>query len=232
MPRKTASGAGKRKDARQAIIENALTLAASRGWARVGLGDMAEAAEVSLAELREEFSSKSAIVAAYAAAIDREVLAARDPEMAGRPATQRLFDVFMKRFDLLNAPEGGSRRDHAELPVGPGSDRVRAGHAAAFDALDARSRRLEQCWFARPASVPRHCPRSTSPCFRSGSATTVKTWRAPWPCSTGGSGDSTRSRAHSAVSRRGATGAIPSLRRKPDRVRRCARLDGQPKLGA
>ena len=107
MPRKTASGAGKRKDAPQAIIESALTLAASRGWSRVGLGDIAEAAEVSLAELRAEFSSKSAIVAAYAAAIDREVLAARDPEMAGRPATERLFDVLMKRFDLLNAHKEG-----------------------------------------------------------------------------------------------------------------------------
>ena len=107
MPRKTASGAGKRKDAPRAIIESALTLAASRGWSRVGLGDIAEAAEVSLAELRAEFSSKSAIVAAYAAAIDREVLAVRDPEMAGRPATERLFDVLMKRFDLLNAHKDG-----------------------------------------------------------------------------------------------------------------------------
>ena len=107
MPRKTAPGAGKRKDAPQAIIESALTLAASRGWARVGLGDIAEAAEASLAELRAEFSSKSAIVAAYAAAIDREVLAARDPEVAGRPATERLFDVLMKRFDLLNAHKEG-----------------------------------------------------------------------------------------------------------------------------
>ncbi len=107
MPRKAASEAGKRKDARQAIIESALTLAASRGWARVGLGDIAEAAELSLAELRAEFSSKSAIVAAYAADIDRAVLAARDPEMAGRPATERLFDVLMKRFDLLAAHKGG-----------------------------------------------------------------------------------------------------------------------------
>ncbi|MDE0387538.1 MAG: TetR family transcriptional regulator [Rhodospirillales bacterium] len=108
MPRKTAAGAGKRKDARQAIIESALTLAASRGWSRVGLGDIAEAAGVSLAELRAEFSSKAAIVAAYFANIDREVLAARDPEMAGRPATERLFDVLMKRFDLLNAHREGA----------------------------------------------------------------------------------------------------------------------------
>ena len=108
MPRKTAAGAGKRKDARQAIIESALTLAASRGWSRVGLGDIAEAAGVSLAELRAEFSSKAAIVAAYFANIDREVLAARDPEMAVRPATERLFDVLMKRFDLLNAHREGA----------------------------------------------------------------------------------------------------------------------------
>ena len=107
MPRKTAAGAGKRKDARQAIIESALTLAASRGWSQVGLGDIAGAAGVSLAELRAEFSSKAAIVAAYFANIDREVLAARDPEMAGRPATERLFDVLMKRFDLLNAHREG-----------------------------------------------------------------------------------------------------------------------------
>ena len=107
MPRKTASGAGKRRDVRQAIIDSALTLAASRGWARVGLGDIAEAAEVPLAELRAEFSSKTAIAAAYFANIDRAVLAARDPEMSGRPATERLFDVFMKRFDLLNAQREG-----------------------------------------------------------------------------------------------------------------------------
>ncbi|MDD9990329.1 MAG: TetR family transcriptional regulator [Rhodospirillales bacterium] len=107
MARKAAPRAGKRKDARQAIIESALTLAASRGWLRVGLGDIAEAAEVSLAELRAEFSSRNAIVAAYIADIDRAVLDARDPEMAGRPATERLFDVLMKRFDLLNAQREG-----------------------------------------------------------------------------------------------------------------------------
>lgn len=107
MPRKTAAGAGKRKDVPQTIIESALTLAASRGWARASLSDIAEAAGVSLAELRAEFPSKHAIVAAYSASVDREVLAARDPEMAGRPATERLFDVLMKRFDLLNANRDG-----------------------------------------------------------------------------------------------------------------------------
>ncbi len=107
MAGKTAPRSGKRSDMSQAIIESALTLAASRGWARVGLGDIAEASGVSLAALRERFSSKNAIVADYVASIDRGVLAARDPELAGRPATERLFDVLMKRFDLLNAHKQG-----------------------------------------------------------------------------------------------------------------------------
>ena len=119
MPRKAASGAGKRRDASQAIIESALTLAANRGWSRVGLGDIAEAAGVSLAELRLEFPSKQAIVAAHAASIDREVLAARDPEMAGRPATERLFDVLMKRFDLLNANKDGVSAILRSCPSNP-----------------------------------------------------------------------------------------------------------------
>ena len=107
MPRKAAPRAGRRSDLPQTIIESALRLAAERGWPRVGLGDIAEAAELSLAELREHYVSKNAIVAAYFSGIDRKVLAARDPEMAGRPATERLFDVLMKRFDLLNADKKG-----------------------------------------------------------------------------------------------------------------------------
>ncbi len=119
MPRKAAPRAGKRSDVPQTIIESALKLAAERGWARVGLGDIAEAAGVSLAEMRDHFSSKHAIVAAYAARIDREVLAARDPEMEGRPATERLFDVLMKRFDLLNAHKDGVGAILRSCPTDP-----------------------------------------------------------------------------------------------------------------
>lgn len=102
MARKGSTGAGKRRDTRQAIVESALALAAGGSWAKVGLGDIAAAAGVSLAELRAHFPSRSAIVAGFIADVDRGVLVARDPEMAGRPAPERLFDVLMKRFDLLN----------------------------------------------------------------------------------------------------------------------------------
>ena len=119
MARKAAPGAGKRADAPRTIIESALTLAASRGWARVGLGDIAEAAEISLAELHAQFPSRHAIVSAYFADVDRAVLAARDPEMAGRPATERLFDVLMKRFDLLNAHKEGVGAILRSCPADP-----------------------------------------------------------------------------------------------------------------
>lgn len=119
MARKAAPKAGKRDDASQAIIDSAFALAASRGWAQVGLEDIAEAAEVSLAELHDQFRSKNEIVAAYTAAIDRGVLAARDPEMAGRPAHERLFDVLMKRFDLLNAQKEGVGAILRSCPADP-----------------------------------------------------------------------------------------------------------------
>ncbi len=119
MARKAAPKAGKGAETPTTIIESALTLAASRGWARVGLGDIAEAAGVSLAEMRAHFPSKHAIVAAYAADIDRAVLAARDPEMEGRPAHERLFDVFMKRFDLLNAHKEGVGAILRSCPADP-----------------------------------------------------------------------------------------------------------------
>ena len=107
MTRKAAPRSGKRSDISQTVIESALILAASRGWARIGLGDIAEASGVSLAALRERFPSRNAIVSAYVADIDHGVLAARDAELAGRPATERLFDVLMRRFDLLNTHKQG-----------------------------------------------------------------------------------------------------------------------------
>ena len=109
MPRKATPKSSKRPDPSHAIIESALELAAERGWERVGLADIADAAGLSLAELREQFPSKTAILAAHAAWVDGEVLAGRDPDMADRPATERLFDIVMKRFDVLNPHKAGLR---------------------------------------------------------------------------------------------------------------------------
>ena len=47
------------------------------------------------------FGSKLAMVAAHVKEIDRKVLAARDPDMAEESVRERLFDVLMRRLEIL-----------------------------------------------------------------------------------------------------------------------------------
>ncbi len=107
MAKRAASRSGKQADPSQRIISAALSLAAAQGWHATSLADIAAAAEVSLAELRALYPSKAAVLAGYAASVDAKVLEAVDPDMAESPAHERLFDVLMKRFDVLNNQKPG-----------------------------------------------------------------------------------------------------------------------------
>ncbi|HXF54716.1 MAG TPA: TetR/AcrR family transcriptional regulator [Hyphomicrobiaceae bacterium] len=83
------------------IIAAALRLAATRRWGEVTLRDIAEEAGSNLVELKQIFSSKSAILAAFVRAVDDEVLRRvprRAPDQAARDA---IFEVVMSRFDVL-----------------------------------------------------------------------------------------------------------------------------------
>ena len=55
----------------------------------------------SLAQLRGEFASTLAILAAHVKAIDRAVLAEDLSDMAEEPPRERLFDVLMRRLEVL-----------------------------------------------------------------------------------------------------------------------------------
>jgi ubiquinone biosynthesis protein COQ9 len=88
-------------DVRQAVMEAALALAAAQDWDSIRLSDIAGRAGIGLAELRDLFGSKLAILAGFAARIDRQVLDSIDPELAAEPPRDRLFDVMMSRFDAL-----------------------------------------------------------------------------------------------------------------------------------
>ena len=59
---------------------------------------------MSLARLRQNFGSKFSILAAYIKDVDRKVLDGIDVEMASEPARERLFDVLMRRIEIL-APD-------------------------------------------------------------------------------------------------------------------------------
>jgi len=87
--------------AREKIVAAFLSLLADKSFEAIGFSEIAERAGVSLAQLRDEFSSTLAIVAAHVKATDRALLAEDFGEMAEEPARERLFDVLMRRLELL-----------------------------------------------------------------------------------------------------------------------------------
>lgn len=86
---------------RERVVAALMTLLVERPIERIGLAEIAEQAGVSLADLRGEFSSSLAILAAHIKAIDRQVLSDIDPDMEEEPPRERLFDVLMHRLELL-----------------------------------------------------------------------------------------------------------------------------------
>lgn len=83
------------------IINVTLALAAERGWSKVGMAAIGEAAGVSVADLYVRFPSKSAVLTAFMRRVDRQVLADAGNIDKDGSATDRLFDVLMARFDAL-----------------------------------------------------------------------------------------------------------------------------------
>lgn len=83
------------------IIAAAMKLAGERPWKDVTLLDIAEATGVTLVDLKQEFSSKSGILAAFTRLVDDEVLRRapkRDTTTSPRDA---VFEILMTRFDVL-----------------------------------------------------------------------------------------------------------------------------------
>ena len=64
---------------RSKAIRAALDLAEQRGWRHVTLLDIAQAAGISLSDLRREFTSKNDIIRAFQQEVDAEVLAKARP---------------------------------------------------------------------------------------------------------------------------------------------------------
>jgi AcrR family transcriptional regulator len=111
MARKAARPKGRRSTSpasppqantpREKIIEAFMALLAEQPFEKIGLAGIAERADVSLADLRGEFASSMAILAAHVKELDRQVLAGSDPDMDEESPRERLFDVLMRRLELL-----------------------------------------------------------------------------------------------------------------------------------
>src|SRR3954469_7391093 len=133
---------------RDKAIDALMALLAEQSIEQIGLAEVAGRAGLKLSQLRAEFGSTLAIVAAHIKDIDRAVLAGGDADMTEEPARERLFDVLMRRLEAL-APY----RDAVRSLLG--SARRNPGLAIALNALAVRS----QHWMLEAAGIKASGPR-------------------------------------------------------------------------
>jgi AcrR family transcriptional regulator len=81
------------------IVDALMTLAAEAPWNAITLPAIAARAGIPLSELRSRFDGRLAILGAYMAAVDSEVLDGIDPGLASEAPRERLFDVLFARFE-------------------------------------------------------------------------------------------------------------------------------------
>lgn len=103
---KAAAGESRAKPAgpngtRDRIVEALMKLAARRAFEDIAIGDIAHEAGVSLADFRDHFPSKGAVLAAFSRKIDRQVLEEFSGEYAAEPARDRLYEVLLRRLEAL-----------------------------------------------------------------------------------------------------------------------------------
>jgi ubiquinone biosynthesis protein COQ9 len=102
---------------RDRIIAAALRLAETRGWRDLSLGEIAAEAGVPLVEFRKEFQSKGQILAAFSRAIDLAVIE-KFPAPGPDVARDRLFDVLLTRFELMQPYKAAIRRIRDDVGLG------------------------------------------------------------------------------------------------------------------
>lgn len=124
------------------IIDAFMALAAEQDFADIRLSDIAARAGVTLGELRDAFGSRLDILAAYMKRVDRAVLDGIDNSLKGEETKDKLFDVLMRRLDVL-APHKGAIRGLAKAA------RRDPGLAMALNRLAVRSQR----WMLAAADI-------------------------------------------------------------------------------
>ncbi len=95
---------------RHQIVAAFMALAAEKDIHDVTLAEVAERAGVTLGELRDTFGSRLEIIAAFVKSVDRAVLDGIDADLADQDTKEKLFDVLMRRLDVL-APHKAAIRN-------------------------------------------------------------------------------------------------------------------------
>jgi AcrR family transcriptional regulator len=136
------------KAERERIIESFMDLLGRKPIEKIGFAEIATAADASLSQLRGIFGSKLAILAGHIKEIDRHVLAGGDAEIAEESPRERLFDVLMRRIELLEPRKAAVRSLLRSCRRDPGL-------AFALNGLAVRSQR----WMLTAADIDAAGPR-------------------------------------------------------------------------
>ena len=116
---------------RSKAVRAALDLAKERDWGAISLADIAHAANLSLADLRREFSCKTDIIRAFQSEVDAEVLARAKPPGEAQSPRDRLFDIVMTRFELMQPYKPALKRISSYLCCRPGEAALLLGSSLA-----------------------------------------------------------------------------------------------------
>jgi AcrR family transcriptional regulator len=133
---------------RDKAVDALMALLADHSLDDIGLAEVAGRAGLKLSQLRAEFGSTLAILAAHIKDIDRIVLAGGDAEMTEEPARERLFDVLMRRIEALRPYKDAVRSILR-------SARRRPALGLALNAMAVRSQR----WMLEAAGIGANGPR-------------------------------------------------------------------------
>jgi ubiquinone biosynthesis protein COQ9 len=99
-----------------ALIAAAFQMAAEQGWRSVSVAAAARAAGLPLAQARERFPGRAAILLRFGRLADQSALAEVPSNGAAR---DRLFDLLMKRIDMFQAHRAGVLALFRALPAEP-----------------------------------------------------------------------------------------------------------------
>ena len=133
---------------RAKAVRAALDLAKERSWGDISLTDIAQSANLSLADLRREFSCKSDVIRAFQKEVDAEVLARVRPATEAQSPRDRLFDVMMRRLEELASHKEAVRSMLMSARRNPGL-------ALAMNGVAVRS----QKWMLEAAGISTSGPR-------------------------------------------------------------------------
>jgi AcrR family transcriptional regulator len=116
-----AKSEAKPTDPRSKIVDALFELASENRFEDISIRDICKRAGVSLADFRDSFPSKGAVLASFSRRIDHSVLTQDSEELAEESPRERLFDILMRRLEAMAPYREGLREASAWLRRDPSS---------------------------------------------------------------------------------------------------------------